>query len=384
MDRRTFLLTSAAGLGSVTLTGSLWQTLGSPPETAGSAYGPLLSPDENGLRLPPGFRSRVVARAGRNVGPTSYRWHPAPDGGACFPDGAGWIYVSNSEVDGTGGASAIRFAADGSITSATRILEGTDRNCSGGPTPWGTWLSCEEVPRGRVFETDPRGRRRPVELPGMGRFTHEAAAVDPVREVVYLTEDEPDGCFYRFQPAAWPDLTAGRLEVLCLRDSDGSVTWRPVPAPSAVRRPTRHQVPGAQRFDGGEGAWYVAGGCWFTTKGDRRVWRYDADRSRLTVAADPTTAQMPRVDNLTADSRGELFVAEDGPAMRICTLSPTGRVRPFLSIEGHPDSEVTGPAFTPDGTRLYFSSQRGSTGEDDDGTTYEVTGPFHGARRGSG
>lgn len=96
------------------------------------------------------------------------------------------------------------------------------RNCSGGATPWNTWLSCEETDRGYVFETDPWGGE-PVRRDAMGRFKHEAAAADPDRKVVYLTEDESDGNFYRFVPTAWGDMSAGTLQVLA--EADGTLTW---------------------------------------------------------------------------------------------------------------------------------------------------------------
>ncbi len=391
MDRRAFLGAAALGAGGVALGGSLWRRALAPAPTPVRvpAYGRLGAPDEHGVALPAGFSSRVVARTGQAVGATGYAWHPAPDGGACFPDGAGWIYVSNSEVRDSGGVSAIRFAADGTITGAYRILDGTDRNCAGGPTPWGTWLSCEEVARGRVYETDPRGEAQAIVCPDMGRFTHEAAAVDPQRQVVYLTEDEPDGCFYRFRPASWPDLTRGSLELLREGDDGEPMTWVPVPDPAADRDETRHQVPDAKHFDGGEGAWYADGACWFTTKGDNRVWRYDAGPALLTVVyadaesvADADgTPSLDGVDNLTLSGAGEVFVAEDGPPTAISTISPGGRVAPFLRVTGHDDSEATGPAFSPDGSRLYFSSQRGPSGSDDNGVTYEVSGPFRLADR---
>lgn len=378
MDRRTFLGVSAVSAASVAFGGSLWRGAFAPAVTATGPYGPLLSPDGNGLQLPAGFTSRIVARTGEPVGDASYCWHEAPDGGACFPDGHGWIYVSNSEVRGTGGAGAVRFDAGGQITGAWCILDGTDRNCAGGPTTWGTWLSCEEVTGGRVYEADPRGERAAVVRPAMGRFKHEAAAVDPLRRVVYLTEDESDGCLYRFRPSSWKDLSDGALEVLCEVDADsGVLAWARVPDPAADREPTREQVPSAKRFDGGEGAWFSGGSCWFTTKGDNRVWRYDAERNDLAVVYGDRSRSAPLngVDNITRSQVGELFVAEDTSDMEICTVTTEGAA-PFLRIDGHNDSEVTGPAFSPDGTRLYFSSQRGEVTGDGGGVTFEVRGPF--------
>ncbi|MGW3863050.1 alkaline phosphatase PhoX, partial [Streptomyces sp. NPDC005047] len=207
MDRRTLLRTAVVG-GSAVLGGTLWRgaAYAAPAQPGSGPYGALGSPDANGLRLPAGFTSRVIARSGQKVAGTSYTWHSAPDGGACYPDGSGWIYVSNSEVNPSGGASALRFSATGAVTSAYRVLSGTRQNCAGGRTPWNTWLSCEEVDRGYVYETDPWGVKAAVRRDAMGRFKHEAAAADPVRKVVYLTEDVTDGCFYRFRPTTWGDL----------------------------------------------------------------------------------------------------------------------------------------------------------------------------------
>ncbi|MFD2353504.1 alkaline phosphatase PhoX [Nonomuraea ferruginea] len=179
----------------------------------------------------------MVASSGSKV--AGLTWHAAPDGGACFPDGDGWIYVSNSELSLLGGAAAIRFRPDGSVGDAYRILSGTELNRAGGATPWNTWLSCELGHRGRVFECDPYGARAPRPRLAMGRFKHEAAACDPDRRVVYLTEGEPDGCFYRFRPYDWGDLTEGALEVLC-----GSGRWEPVPWLS--RAAQGHPPPGAR------------------------------------------------------------------------------------------------------------------------------------------
>ncbi|MFG2072633.1 alkaline phosphatase PhoX [Nonomuraea maritima] len=321
-------------------------------------YGPIGRPGESGLALPQGFTGRVVARSGAKI--AGLTWHAAPDGGACFPDGDGWIYVSNSELPLLGGASALRFRAGGDVIDAYRILSGTDLNRAGGATPWHTWLSCELGHRGRVFECDPYGVRAARPRLAMGRFRHEAAACDPERQVVYMTEGEPDGCLYRFRPGDWGDLTEGTLEVLC-----ASGRWRPVPSPAALLRATRHQVEDARHFDGGDDCHYAGGVCYFTTRGDRGLWAYDAGGSTLERLCEGVRA-------VTAAPSGDLYVARDAGRARIDLVAPDRSVAPFLRLDGHDDVELTGPAFSPRGDRLCFSARRGRT----EGLTFEVTGPF--------
>lgn len=382
MDRRTLLRAGVAG-GAAAFSGSLWAgaALADPAQPGESPYGPLQSADALGIQLPAGFTSRIVARSRQAVTGTGYTWHDAPDGGACFAAGAGWIYVSNSEITPGGGASAIRFNADGTVASAYQILSGTRQNCAGGATPWETWLSCEEVSRGYVYETDPTGGANALRRDAMGLFKHEAAACDPDRQVIYLTEDERDGCLYRFRPTTWGDLSAGTLEVLVAGTAtSGPVSWAPVPDPDGSPTYTRDQVSGAKRFNGGEGCWYADGTCWFTTKGDNRVWAYDAVNERIDLAYDdslvPGTAPLTGVDNITGSAGGDLYVAEDGGDMEINIITPDEVVAPFLRITGQSRSEICGPAFSPDGTRFYFSSQRGTFGSSSGGITYEVRGPF--------
>jgi secreted PhoX family phosphatase len=381
MERRNFLRAALVGAGSAAFAGSLWQGAASaaPAQNGPSPYGPLQAANANGIQLPAGFTSRIVARSRQAV--AGYTWHDAPDGGACFADGAGWIYVSNSEINPGGGASALRFDSAGTVTSAYRILANTRQNCAGGATPWNRWLSCEEVDLGFVYETNPLGGAA-IQRPALGRFKHEAAACDPVRRVIYLTEDETNGCFYRFVPNVWGDLSSGTLQVARAGTAtSGTFSWANVPDPDGSPTRTRDQVAGAKRFTGGEGCYYANDTVWFTTKGDNRVWQVNCATNAYELAYDdslvsPGSAPLTGVDNVTVASSGDLFVAEDGGNMEVNLITPGDVVAPFLRITGQGLSEITGPAFSPSGTRFYFSSQRGTSGSSSGGITYEVTGPF--------
>lgn len=353
-------------------------------------YGELLPADANGVMLPAGFTSRIVAVAGEVVpGASGHVWHTDPDGGAVFAqhDG-GWVYVSNQETI-PGGAGALHFAADGTVADGYRILDGTSLNCAGGPTPWGTWLSCEEVDGGQVYECDVTGAVDAVVRPALGAFAHEAAAVDPDGRRLYLTEDRPDSRIYRFTPTTWSfdgdgTLDAGTLEAMRVVGLDGGAGPWPVEwVASPVDAPDRN--PETTAFNGGEGAWYDDGHVFLTTKGDGRVWDLDVAASTIEVLYDDDLARdaegrapLTGVDNVTVSPGGEVFVAEDGGNMELVVIGDVGgrlEVASFLRIVGHDLSEVTGPGFHPAGDRLYVSSQRGPNGGAR-GVTYEITGPF--------
>jgi hypothetical protein len=448
VNRRQFL-GRASGLGATLGLGTaFWQrALAQTAQPADSPYGPLQAPDANGLQLPAGFTSRVVASSLTLVPGTTHLWHLFPDGGACVPtDDGGWIYVSNSEnpppvdipdvtgllaeIEGLlgdldlpvpimlptgGGVGAIRFAADGSIVDAYSILngsiEGSISNCAGGLTPWGTWLSCEEwesdgatYDAGKVWECDPFGTEAAVDRPSLGRFKHEMAACDPVEQRIYLSEDQTDGLFYRYTPPpdTWGSgaaLVGGTLEAMALA-GDGSVTWVPVTGGDSPAAPLRDPAvtPGATPFVSGEGVIYDDGRVYLTTKPpDDRVWVLDVAAQTMRVlyaAGEFAEPVLNGVDNIAASAAHDLYVAEDGGNLEVCVITPELGVFPVVRMTGPQHgfdsgtpvpllSEVTGLAFSPDGNRLYFNSERGNglvpapVGPGP-GILYEVTGPFRG------
>lgn len=333
------------------------------------------------IEVPRNFRPRIVARSRYpSTSAADYEWHPAPDGGGCFAtDDGGWIYVSNSENHLESGAGALRFAADGAIVDSYPVLTGTRHNCAGGVTPWGTWLSCEEFSRGRVWECDPCGIEGGIPLPALGVCEHESAAVDPETGQIYLTEDEKNGCLYRFTPddpmvRGRPDMEQGVLEIA--RVESGRVSWLRVPDPGAQSAPLREQLAESAHFAGPEGIAIRDRVLRFTTKWDNSIWQLDLVDGRLRLF-DRMPGKSRKLDNVIHTPGGEVLVAEDGDGMRIFYY-PDNAVPPvtLLRIPDHKDSEVTGLAFDPGGTRLYFSSQRGSTGKNAHGITFELSGDF--------
>lgn len=421
-------------------------------------YGPLI-PDPAGiLDLPEGFSYHVISKAGEEMddGLLVPGLH---DGMAAFPGPDGkTILVRNHELEphwaeaSAFGAKYERLAkvdrsrfydygagkmpCPGGTTTLlydtrTQRLEkhflsltGTVKNCAGGPTPWGTWLTCEEWtapggryaerPHGFVFEVpasvDRPGLVDPVPLTAMGRFIHEAVAVDPASGCIYQTEDIADGLIYRFIPSERQRLAAGgRLQALVVRDRPSldtrnwtspavrpgeklAVRWIDIEDVLSPNDDLRYQgfSKGAARFARNEGMWYGNRAVyWCATNGGPtqkgQIWRYTPSPAEGTPEEDqnPGTLELfieagegsilEYGDNITVAPWGDLIVCEDeaGPAdgkVHILGVTPAGREY-RLARNAMSRGEMAGATFSPDGTTLFVNIQR-------PGLTLAITGPW--------
>lgn len=408
MMRRSFVQ-GCLSLGAGITTGAVVGCSKSPA-SAGTRLGELTPDPDQILELPEGFRYVVLETSGDEMDDG----HPVgdrPDGMACFEGGDGrWILMRNHEVDVgnsdpsvaydpnmVGGVSRVVVDKDSlRRVSSNYVLIGTTRNCAGGPSPWG-WLSCEEsedARHGYVFlcNTSAEKTEKPQRAPALGRFKHEAAAVDPKTEIIYLTEDQRQSAFYRHVPRSGP--FEGQLQALKIKDrdrvllSDGlavgdrfEVEWVDVEDPEAQQESCAAQAfaLGAAEVNRGEGCWYFDGSVFFvSTEGGPRglgqVFRLDpggASDTLTLIAQAEDEDSFVNPDNITVSPAGEVFVVEDnnGPN-HIWRIGPNGEVEVFArnALNGG-TSELCGVCFSPDGSVMFVNIQ-------EEGLTLAITGPF--------
>ena len=480
LSRRAFLRRAGGAAFAPSLIGlAACNELTAPPGEAGVAGSVLLGGHEGGsgdggygglvesedspeLRIPDGFRCVRISRAGQpSLADSGFVVPQALDGMAAFPlPNENIRLIRNHEirdVAGTAtpfGPNAYDVRAGGGTTSLeVRVnrggsgmigeievideyptLTGTLANCAGGPSPWSSWLSCEETcatrdePHGYVFEVSAAATAPvdPVPLKALGRFVHEALAIDPDTGFVYLTEDRPfDGGrgvgsgFYRYLPepgegsAAWSDPSRGRLQALAIagRPRYGTMTGQtpgtalPVEwVDIADRDPSDAAVDssavfrqgldrGAATFQRLEGCWYGDRSIFFnaTSGGDAgmgQVWQYRPNGSAdaqmgasggelVLVFESPGADVLQSPDNITVSPRGGLVVCEDGAGIQLLRgVTRQGEIFDFVA-QSTPLPEFCGACFGPGAEILFFNIQGSTTSTGNElGATYAMWGPW--------
>lgn len=429
-DRRQFLRATGSAFAALAASGCVRAGVASAGSDVG--YGALL-PDPAGLiDLPPGFCYRVISSLGDAMSDGG-TVPDAADGMGCFDLGNGKIaLVRNHELSaGKDGGGAVGAAYDTvarslvplpggtttlvlnaqtlAVESQFRSLSGTIRNCAGGTTPWGSWLTCEEdVTRagarankdhGYVFEVpaSATGPVDPVPLKAMGRFMHEAACVDPARGIVYLTEDRNDGLLYRFIPNVKGRLAeGGRLQALVARgvpdtrNWDGitlaaqgwaPVEWVDLDNPEAPEDDLRKRgaALGASVFARGEGIHMGDGELYFCCTGGGaaklgQVFRLvpGAGGDRVQLFYESTDAnQFNFGDNLTVAPSGHLIVCEDQytPVVENHLRGITPQGVAYTLALSRVQTEWAGACFSPDGRTLFVNLYSPAK-------TVAITGPW--------
>lgn len=428
-DRRQFIAATTAAFAALAASGCHARAAGA------KGYGPLV-PDPAGLLdLPKGFSYRVLSQLGESMSDGG-TVPDAADGMGCFDLGGGKLaLVRNHELRPgkaggwpSGGASGAHFDMDdkgailpGGTTTLVldaktltverqfRSLSGTIRNCAGGITPWGSWLTCEEdvskagaklgQDHGWVFEVSANatGPVAPVPLKAMGRFNHEAAAVDPRTGVVYLTEDRDNGLLYRFIPKVKGKLAeGGKLQALALDKVADARNWaaaglatgkwskarwvdldQPESPLDDLRK--RGAALGATLFARGEGIEMGDGELYFAcTSGGAaklgQVFRLKPGRGgdKLQLFFESTDKnQFDYGDNLTIAPDGQLVICEDQYTTvtdnHLRCLTRDGKPYPLARVRVQ--TEPAGACFSPDG-RVLFVNLYSPT------KTLAITGPW--------
>lgn len=369
-----------------------------------------------------GEDGRVIVVRNHENSPLPLAYSPfGPDNGMLSQIDLTKVYDSgNGQLPGLGGTTTFIYNEESGVVERQYLsLAGTYRNCAGGVTPWKSWLTCEEdVTRkggnimqdhGYVFEipaTDQIGLIDPVPITAMGRFNHEAVAVDPKTGIVYQTEDQGDGLFYRYIPEVAGHLHAGgRLQVLAIVDQPSfdtrnwevrslaiqepmEVQWLDIDDVESPQDDLRYRgfVAGAARFARGEGIWFGENELFFacTNGGPTRygqVFRYrtspyegtpgEAEApARLELFAEsPDKTVLHMCDNLTIAPWGDVLLCEDNSELNhIRGINREGKIYDFALNCGS-TSEFAGLVFSPSGKTLFVNIQ-------ESGETLAITGPW--------
>ncbi len=393
------------------------------------------------LSLPEGFQYTVFGRTGDKMSDGRIT-PPAHDGMGAFSVDGKIRLIRNHEVrarkgeplkaigaknhsyDPTAGGGTTTLIVDPVSRELTRdfvSLSGTIVNCAGGPTPWGTWISCEETTVGthvgQVYHKDTDvlkfdkdhgynfevsvladGSTKAVPLKEMGRFVHEAVAVYPVTSIVYQTEDVGTAGFYRYIPNKPTKLTeGGKLEMLKIIGKDSLDTRRGMKAGEVLqcswveikdvdpKNATENQLAvfeqgkaqGAATFGRLEGCWYGNGHIYLnsTDGGDAKlgqIWRYTPKGlggELVLLFESPSADVLDAPDNICVSPRGGLAICEDGGGTQFVRgLTPDGRIFSFAQNVLN-DSEFAGSCFSPDGETLFVNIQN-------PGLTLAIWGPW--------
>lgn len=423
MRRRQFLSATGSAFAALLAGGCSTGSRRSNTETRLLAGASLVEDPHGLLDLPPGFSYRVLS----SLGDAMSDGEPVPDkadGMGCFDLGDGTLALvrnheltPNDKLDGhvlkdgfgrwrgnvlPGGTTNIILDADTlAVQRQFRSLAGTVRNCAGGTTPWGSWLTCEEAPitpqqkgaeelsqsHGWVFEipANAPGLVAAEPLTAMGRFNHEAACVDPNTGVVYLTEDRNDGVLYRFVPAQPGDLGAGgRLQAMAVTGVPDSRNWGQIGIETGQSLPVRWldidnvespqddlrqqaAAKGATLIARGEGihmgeaeAYICAtsGGAAKLGQVFRLVPGREGDSDRLELFFESQSReQLNFGDNLTVAPNGHLILCEDQYEAPIenhlMGIAPDGTSYRLARLRW--TTEPAGACFSPDGQTLFVN-----------------------------